>query len=91
MTGDELRKARITLGERYGWPRAVFATELARMIGCPLKGDAGEMIRAAEAKRDEPVFWPLAGAVQLLLNGALPVGGLPPRPQKVWRRRKRAA
>jgi len=78
MTGAELIKARIELGRLWGWDRAVFASELGRAMDNPAK-DPGEIIRNAEARRDEPVPWLLAGQVHMYLRGALPPGGIPER------------
>jgi len=78
MTGDDLRKARTTLGKAWGWDRPVFASELGRAIGTPAR-DPGELIRCCEAKRDEAVPWYLASLVGMLVAGQLPPGGVPQR------------
>lgn len=78
MTGAELQKAMIVLGRKWGWDRAPCATELGRSLKNPAK-DPGEIIRNALHRRDEPVYWLLAGQIEMCLNGALPPGGIPER------------
>lgn len=90
MTGDELRLARIKLGKLWGWKRAAFASELGRALLNPAR-DPGEMIRDYESRRDTPIPWALAASVQLLLNGALPPGGIPVRYYDLTVKRPRAA
>ena len=90
MTGDELRLARIRLGKMWGWNRAVFASELGRALLNPAR-DPGEMIRDHESRRGVAIPWPLASSVQLLLNGALPPGGIPVRYYDLTVKRPRAA
>ncbi len=91
MTGDDLRKARATIGKLWGWPRPVFATELGRALGNPAR-DPGEAIRYHEARRDEPIPWDLAAAVRFL-ERTLPDGGVPQRlyDRTVRRDRRRRA
>lgn len=78
MNGAELYKARIELGRRWRFGRAVFAAELGRALGNPAK-DPGELIRNCEARRDEEVPWTLAASVTMLLSGTMPPHGLPER------------
>lgn len=78
MTGDELRKARIELGRLWGWDRPVFASELGRALGNPAR-DPGEIIRNAEARRDEPVPWYVATPIKMMLLRAFPPEGVPVR------------
>lgn len=76
MTGDELRKARIALGELWGLGRACAAAELGRALG-NCSRDPGEIIRDYERHRAKPVPWLLATTVAMMLQGALPPGGVP--------------
>jgi len=78
VTGNDLRKARIELGRLWRWDRAVFASELGRAMENPAK-DPGEIIRNAEARRDEPVPWYIASMVKQMLAGHMPPGGIPLR------------
>lgn len=75
MTGDELRKARIKLGEVWELGRAANAAELGRALRlCP--SDPGQIIRAYEARRAQPVPGPVAVAVEYMLSGMRPRDGL---------------
>jgi hypothetical protein len=76
MTGNDLRKARIALGELWGLERAVFATELGRALGNRAR-DPGELIRDYERARTQPIPWAIATAVQMMVRGALPPSGIP--------------
>ncbi len=76
LTGDELRKARATLGKLWGYDRPAFAAELGRALGNPAR-DEGEFIRNHERARSEPIPWLLAAAVNMLLHRALPPNGIP--------------
>lgn len=78
MTGDELRKARVRLGELWGLDRACAAAELGRALGNRSR-DPGEIIRDHERERARPVPWLLATAVAMMLRGALPPEGVPKR------------
>ena len=78
MTGDDLRKARATLGKMWGWERPAFASELGRALGNPAR-DPGQLLRGYEARRDDPVPWFIATPVQLMLSGSLPPAGVPIR------------
>lgn len=75
MTGDELRKARIELGDVWELGRAVNAAELGRALRLS-PSDPGQVIRGYEARRDQPVPGPVAVAVELMLTGMKPPGGL---------------
>lgn len=76
MTGDELRKARITLGRMWGFDRPLHASELGRALRMAPK-DPGESIRAYEAKRARRVPGVLEAAVEMMLRGSLPPDGIP--------------
>lgn len=76
MLGDDLRKARIRLGELWGLGRAVYAAELGRALGNTAR-DPGEAIRDYERERAARVPWALSTAVQMMLGGSLPPGGIP--------------
>jgi hypothetical protein len=75
MTGDDLRKARAALGRLWGLERPLHAAELGRALRMS-KSDPGERIRDYEADRAGPVPGPVAVAVEMMLGGALPPGGL---------------
>ncbi len=75
MTGNELRLARIKLGDLWGLERALYAAELGRVLSmCP--SDPGASILRYEAARSTPVPGPVATAVQMMLAGTLPPGGV---------------
>jgi hypothetical protein len=75
MTGHELRRARVQLGQLWGLDRAAHAAELGRALRlCP--SDPGQSVRDYEAHRDEVVPGYLSAGVDMLLRGALPPDGL---------------
>jgi hypothetical protein len=76
MTGDELRKARVKLGQLWGLPRPIHASELGRALQLS-PSDPGESIRHYEKHRTGGVPGPIAVAVTMMLAGALPPGGVP--------------
>lgn len=78
MTGDDLRKARATLGRMWGWERPAFASELGRALGNPAR-DPGQLLRGYEARRDEPIPWFIATPVEMMLKGVFPPDGVPLR------------
>ncbi len=74
MTGDELRDARRTLGERIGLDRPLYGSELGRALG--LKGrDPGEAVH--EWERHKGPTGPAAAAVRAWLRET-DRGGIPP-------------
>jgi hypothetical protein len=69
MTGAQLRKARATLGQRYGLGRPLRAAELGRLLR--LKGrDPGYTVLAWEG--GEPISGPASVAIEMMLAGAKP-------------------
>ena len=75
MTGDDIYKARATLGELWGKGRPLHASELGR--ACGLGGrDPGESIRDYERGKTA-ISGPLARLVRLYLKGVLPEEGVP--------------
>lgn len=76
MTGNELRLARRALGALWDMERPIFAAELGRALRMA-PSDPGESIRAYEAAREKPVPGPVSVAVEMMLRGSLPPGGLP--------------
>ena len=75
MTGDDLRLARKRLGELWGLERPIFAAELGRALRLA-KDDPGESIRAYEAGKAKRVPGPVSVAVEMMLAGTLPPGGI---------------
>lgn len=76
MTGTELRKARARLGELWGMDRPVNAAELGRALRMA-PADPGASIRAYERGITARVPGPVAVAVEMMLRGSLPPGGVP--------------
>jgi hypothetical protein len=75
MTGKELRAARVRLGELWGLGRPVFAAELGRALQlCP--SDPGQSVRDYEAQDGAKVPGPVCVAVEFMLRGAVPPGGI---------------
>ena len=75
MTGNDLRKARVTLGEMWGLDRALHASELGRALELS-PSDPGESIRHYEKHRANEVPPSIRVPVQMFLSGALPPGGI---------------
>lgn len=76
MTGAELRRARARLGQLWGLDRPVHAAELGRALRMA-PSDPGESIRAYEHGDTARIPGPVAVAVEMMLGGALPPGGVP--------------
>jgi hypothetical protein len=70
MTGNEIRDARVTLGELYRLGRPLHAVELARLLGLPGR-DPGRTIRAYELDK-YPVPGPISVAIEMMCAGATP-------------------
>lgn len=75
MTPDELRDARATLGELWGFGRPLHAAELGRALRLGGR-DPGESIRDYERGKTR-ISGPMSVAVDLMLKGALPPDGVP--------------
>lgn len=75
MTGDELRDARGVLGERWGFGRPLYCSELGRALRLGGK-DPGESIRDYERGHTR-VSGPMSVAVEMMLAGAEPPDGYP--------------
>lgn len=75
MTGDDLRKARIELGRIWELGRPANAAELGRALRLS-PSDPGQSVRDYERKRAEPVPGPVAVAVEFMLMGIMPRGGV---------------
>ena len=74
MTPDELRDARATLGELWGFGRPLNMTEMGRALR--LGGnDPGESIRDYERNKTG-ISGPMSVAVDMMLAGAPPPDGL---------------
>lgn len=74
MTGDELRQARSILGERWGLERPLKMSEMGRALRLAGR-DPGESIRDYERGKT-PIGGPISVAVEMMLDGAMPRGGL---------------
>lgn len=71
MTGDDLRKARGTLGEMWGLGRPLTMTEMGKALG--LKGsDPGATVRDYE-RSHTPISGPIRVAVNAMLHGYEPM------------------
>lgn len=71
MTGDDVNKARLALGQLWGLGRKASAAELGRVLG--LRGrDPGETVIGWEKKPADPVTGPVALAIAALLDGWRP-------------------
>ncbi len=68
MTGDELRDARATLGELWGFGRPLYASEMGRALRLGGR-DPGESIRDYERGKTA-ISGPVSVAVELMLGGA---------------------
>lgn len=75
MTADELRDARRTLGELWGFGRPLHAAEMGKAVRLGGR-DPGESIRDYERGRTR-ISGPLSVAVEMMLRGALPPDGVP--------------
>lgn len=75
MTPDELRNARRTLGELWGFSRPLHASELGRALR--LGGvDPGQSIRDYE-RGTTRISGPISVAIEMMLSGMLPPDGVP--------------
>jgi hypothetical protein len=70
MTGDDVRKARHTLGQAWGLGRPLHAAELGRVLGLGGR-DPGRSVVDYERGATR-VSGPMALALELLLAGARP-------------------
>lgn len=75
MTPGELRDARQALGELWGFGRPLHASELGRALRLGGR-DPGESIRDYERGKTK-ISGPMSVAVEMMLAGALPPGGVP--------------
>jgi hypothetical protein len=70
MTGDQIRKARKTLGDMWGLDRPLRAAEVGRLLR--LKGrDPGATVLDWETGKT-PVTGPVSVAIEMMLAGAKP-------------------
>jgi hypothetical protein len=74
MTGEDLRNARATLGERWGLGRPLKMSEMGRALRLGGR-DPGESIRDYERDKTT-ISGPMSVAVDLMLAGAEPPDGL---------------
>lgn len=74
MTGDELRAARGALGELWGLGRPLRMAEMGRALRLGGR-DPGESIKAYEDGKTS-ISGPITVAVEMMLDGARPRGGL---------------
>ena len=74
MTGDELRTARETLGELWGLGRPLKMSEMGRALRLGGR-DPGESIKDYESGKTS-ISGPVSVAIEMMLDGAMPRGGL---------------
>ena len=74
MTGPDLTAARARLGEMWNLPRPLKKAELGRLLRLGSR-DPGESVSDWESERTR-IPGPAIVAVQMMLAGALPPGGL---------------
>jgi hypothetical protein len=75
MTPDDLKAARVTLGNMWGKGRPLFCSDLGRALR--LGGaDPGQSIRDYE-RGTTRISGPISVAVEMMLRGALPPDGIP--------------
>ena len=74
MTGPDLTAARATLGQMWGLGRSVKKSELGRILRLGSR-DPGESVSDWESGKTR-IPGPAIVAVQMMLAGALPPGGL---------------
>lgn len=74
MTPDELRDARDTLGQMWGFGRPLKMSEMGRALGLGGR-DPGESIRDYERGKTA-ISGPVDRLVRVYLRGALPPDGL---------------
>lgn len=74
MNGTELRAARETLGRLWGLGRPLKMSELGRALRLGGR-DPGESIRDYERGKTS-IGGPISVAVEMMLDGAMPRGGL---------------
>ena len=72
MTGDDVRKARATLGMMWGFDRPLHRSELGRALRLTSR-DPGEAVETWERKAPTG---PASVAIELFLAGAAPPDGL---------------
>lgn len=75
MTPDDLRTARATLGQLWGFGRPLHASELGRALRLGGR-DPGESIRDYERGKTR-ISGPMSVAVEMFLRGSLPPDGMP--------------
>ena len=75
MTGDELHASRATLGQLWNKGRPLHASELGRALRLGGR-DPGASVRDYERGKTK-ISGPMSVAVEMMLNGALPPGGIP--------------
>jgi hypothetical protein len=74
MTGDEMRDARATLGERWGFGRPLKGSELGRAMR--LRGrDPGASVRDYERGVTD-ISGPISALIDMFLAGAMPPDGV---------------
>jgi hypothetical protein len=78
MTPADLYNARATLGLMWGLGRPLKASEMGRVLRLGGR-DPGESIRDYERGKTR-ISGPVALAVELMLAGAVPSGGVPQGP-----------
>ncbi len=74
MTPDDIRDARRTLGELWGFGRDVSCAELGRSLRLGGK-DPGESVRDYERGKTK-VSGPVSVAIEMMLAGMVPPDGL---------------
>lgn len=73
MTAEEMRQARATLGEMWGFCRPLHMSELGRALRLSGK-DPGQSIRDYE--RGATISGPVSACIDMWLRGALPPDGI---------------
>ncbi len=74
MNGEDMKAARVKLGEMWGLGRPLKMTEMGRILGLS-RTDPGQSVREWE-RGNRPITGTTATLVQIYLNGALPIGGI---------------
>jgi len=75
MTSDQMRQARKTLGELWGFGRPLHASELGRALRMG-PADPGQSIRDYETGKTK-ISGPVSACVEMMLGGALPPDVIP--------------
>lgn len=78
MTPAELTAARATLGERWGYGRPIYASELGRILRRRGRDPGSAVTKWERGTRRVPGT--VALAIELMLAGAVPAGITPGKP-----------